>query len=131
MYSKQGTFLVGIFMAMFCFVSTAGAETFVRNLKQGDRGVDVRALQIILNSDTETRIANEGPGSPGQETEYFGTLTYQATVRLQEKYRQDILIPNGLFAGTGFVKEMRIATAVLLTVDNALSTSLILYPRVH
>ncbi len=88
---------------LFFVVSAADASEFFRNLKQGDRGEDVRALQKILNEDPVTLISTTGPGSYGQETDYFGAKTYDAVVRFQQKYRQNVLIPAGLTAPTGFV----------------------------
>lgn len=79
------------------------AYQFTQNLKQGDSNVDVMELQKILNLDSLTSIAVSGSGSKGNETSYFGNLTRLAVVRFQEKYRNEILIPNGLSAGTGFV----------------------------
>lgn len=83
--------------------SSSGAYFFTRDLKFGDDGEDVRELQRVLNSNSATLVANEGPGSPGNETGYFGTLTKWAVISFQEQYRSEILTPNGLSAGTGFV----------------------------
>ena len=39
----------------------------------------------------------------GQETTYFGPITAAALARFQEKYRDQILTPNGLTRGTGIL----------------------------
>lgn len=60
---------------------------FFRDLKRGDTGPDVKALQVLLNADPETRISEIGPGSPGKETDSFGALTENAVKRFQVKHR--------------------------------------------
>ncbi len=77
--------------------------SFDRNLSQGMIGDDVKCLQIILNSDPKTRLADSGVGSPWNETNYFGSLTKSAVIRFQEKYADEILSYWELIKGTGFV----------------------------
>lgn len=81
--------------------STYSKSGFYRNLKVGMRGEDVLNLQIFLNSQGFL-VAKSGPGSPGNETQYFGPATRRALIRFQEAYGKDILVPAGLAAGTGF-----------------------------
>jgi len=77
--------------------------TFKTNLKKGDSSIDVKYLQIMLNSDPDTRLATSGVGSLGNETTYFGPLTKAAIIKFQEKYKAEILTPQGLTSGTGLV----------------------------
>jgi len=77
--------------------------SFNQNLSQGSRGTAVRYLQIVLNADPDTRLAQTGPGSPGNETEYFGPITRAAVNKFQSKYSSEVLNPLGLTAPTGFV----------------------------
>ncbi len=57
-----------------------------RAIKIGSIGEDVRTLQIILNSDTSTRVAASGTGSKGRETTTFGPATLAALKKFQVKY---------------------------------------------
>ena len=82
---------------------SVGADTFSRTLRLGSSGTDVLSLQKILNASTVTQIANAGPGSPGNETSYFGAATQKAVIAFQSEYAADILVPNGLTQGTGIV----------------------------
>jgi len=67
--------------------------TFSANLKIGDTGAAVTALQKIL--------AKEGYGVAMNGT--FDTQTAFAVKAYQEKYAAEILTPHGLTRGTGFV----------------------------
>lgn len=74
----------------------APVNTFDRNLTVGSTGDDVRHLQIWLNSNGYT-IAESGPGSPGNESNYFGELTRQAVARYQSA--------NGISPTVGYFGE--------------------------
>ena len=74
-----------------------------RNLKLGDEGEDVRRLQVFLNEEPETQLSAEGPGSPDNETTYFGLRTLLAVKKYQEIHREKVLEPVGLSIGTGYL----------------------------
>lgn len=61
---------------------------FRSDLKEGNRGAEVTALQACLGV------------SP---TGYFGGQTKAAVIAFQEKYAEEILAPSGLRSGTGTV----------------------------
>jgi len=77
--------------------------TFQKNLYFDMVDTDVKYLQIVLNSSTDTKLADSGVGSPGKETNYFGLLTKSAVIKFQEKYSDSILAPLGFSQGTGYV----------------------------
>jgi len=77
--------------------------TFSQNIMYGQLSPDVKYLQIILNQNPSTRISNIGPGSPGQETTYFGLKTKQALLKFQEQYKQEIPLPLNL-QNVGYVE---------------------------
>lgn len=74
--------------------------TFTRTLQFGSQGEDVRALQRFLNC-AGFRLAESGPGSPGQETTYFLERTRISLIAFQERYSSEILAPIGAQSGTG------------------------------
>lgn len=93
-----------LLILFFCFGLHGTSEAQIyRDLDLGSQGDDVLLLQKFLNTNQYTQIATYGPGSPGQETNYFGQLTKNAVTKLQEIYRSTILTPIGLYNGTGFV----------------------------
>jgi hypothetical protein len=56
---------------------------FIRSLGLRSTGPDVKALQVYLNTHGYL-LTKSGPGSPGQETEYFGVLTWKALMKMQK-----------------------------------------------
>ncbi|MBU1091525.1 peptidoglycan-binding protein [Patescibacteria group bacterium] len=65
---------------------SAVSATFTQTMKIGMSSADIKSLQQLLNSDPDTQIASSGVGSPGNETEYFGSLTKKAVQKFQKKY---------------------------------------------
>ncbi|KKT55333.1 MAG: Peptidoglycan-binding domain 1 protein [Candidatus Giovannonibacteria bacterium GW2011_GWB1_44_23] len=58
---------------------------FTRFLQSGSRHEEVKNLQTLLNS-LSLNVASQGPGSQGQETDFFGSLTASAVKKFQAKY---------------------------------------------
>lgn len=81
---------------------------FTRSLRLGSSAEDVRRLQIYLNTHGFP-VAASGPGSPGNESDTFGSLTRAALIRFQEAHASDILIPAGLSKGSGVMGPATIA----------------------
>ncbi len=70
----------------------------IKHLTVGSRGDEVTALQKVLIYEGVLKI--KAP------TGYFGGLTMAAVVKLQEKYKDEILKPANLKKGTGYVGEL-------------------------
>lgn len=87
------TYLVAALGFLCMSVGIAGAQSafFARTLRLGDAGEDVLLLQQILNRNVKTKIAKTGPGSPGNETGYFGALTKKAVIKFQEIHAKELL----------------------------------------
>lgn len=75
-------------------------EQFVRDLRPGDRGEDVKRLQKFLNEQGYT-VASKGNGSRGNETDVYGPALRRALARFQEAYADKILAPLDIKKGSG------------------------------
>lgn len=73
------------------------AFQFKSNLSSGASGKEVEELQKCLAKDSQVY-------PEGEVTGYFGQKTKEAVIRFQEKYKEEILKPQGLEKGTGDVK---------------------------
>ena len=67
---------------------TAGATSspplrFTKNRQLYDRGEDIRSLQKFFNTHGFI-VAQNGPGSSGNETSIFGTNTYRTLIKFQK-----------------------------------------------
>lgn len=69
---------------------------FVNEMQFGDRNNDVKELQKFLSQFPDIYPERLTTG-------YFGSLTKQAVIRFQNKFKSDILTPAGLKYGTGYV----------------------------
>jgi len=69
---------------------------FTSTLQSGSSGAEVKKLQECLAQDKEIYPSGNISGTFGQDTK-------NAVIKFQEKYKDDILTPNNLTAGTGKV----------------------------
>jgi ABC-type transport system substrate-binding protein len=69
---------------------------FSQTLQMGSNNAEVKKLQECLAQDKDIYPSGTISGKFGQETK-------DAVIRFQEKYKDEILTPNGLTAGTGKV----------------------------
>jgi len=80
-------------------LQTGTGYVFTQSMGFGYENSEVKILQQFLNQDPETRVAETGAGSPGNETIYFGKKTEGAVKRFQKK--QDI-VSSGSPETTGY-----------------------------
>jgi peptidoglycan hydrolase-like protein with peptidoglycan-binding domain len=66
-------------------VRESADAVLTRDLYLGRKGEDVKLLQQLLNRNGFT-VAKYGPGSAGNETNFFGVATKSAVIKLQTKY---------------------------------------------
>lgn len=83
------SFVFGLFLPAMAFAGFAYTHT----LRPGESSADVKALQQTLNQSADTQVSAFGAGSPGSETNYFGSLTKSAVIKFQNKYG---LAPDGI-----------------------------------
>lgn len=76
---------------------------FTKDMYNGLDSAEVKMLQIFLNADPQTLVKSTGPGSPGNETTYFGSATQNAVERFQVIYKSVILDPLGFSNPTGII----------------------------
>lgn len=91
--SVTRTFINGI---KKCSIIPVAKLTFVRNLKTGDVGADVKKLQQFLNNNGFILAESGQPGSVGNETTKFGAATRAGLKKFQTKNKV-ISKPDGVF----------------------------------
>jgi len=101
-------------------------------LQKGSHGEDVRVLQKFLNAQGFI-LAQSGPGSLGNETEYFGSLTENALIRFQEAHKKEILDPLALDSGTGYygIYTMSVVKNILAAIPMPEDIGVIYTPSEH
>lgn len=81
-------------------ITTEVSAIFSSAMGLGQSSADIKRLQQLLNSDPDTMISSSGVGSPGNETEYYGSLTEKAVQKFQIKYK---VVSSASDAGYGYV----------------------------
>ena len=79
-------------------------HTFNANLRVGDRGDEISYLQQALEKEGfAIADADKARESETTQSNVFGDSTAAAVTGFQQKYKDEILTPNGLQYGTGYV----------------------------
>ncbi len=132
LFSVAFLFLSSLFFVFdFNSISKSGIYTNTEDdkvcvfeyLYPGVKNSRVKKLQETLNSSEDTKVAKYGRGSKGNESTYFGFLTYNAVIRFQEKYASEILYPLGLTKGTGHIGPLtrtKLKKVCMLAISNDL-----------
>ncbi|MDD3940697.1 MAG: peptidoglycan-binding domain-containing protein, partial [Candidatus Pacebacteria bacterium] len=94
--------VLGASFAAAQVTTTSSCYQFNTNLRVGNTGADVKALQQTLNARGFTVAAAGQAGSAGMETSYFGNATKNALIKWQDANASSVLTPWGLTSGTGF-----------------------------
>jgi cellulose synthase (UDP-forming) len=108
------------------------AFRFRTNEKVGEQGSDILALQQFLNDHGYT-VSQTGPGSPGDETVYFGQSTRQALVEFQSANQlhadgyfgwetRDFINSNTVFAAAPITVAIANTTTTTTTILNTTDT---------
>lgn len=116
-------FVYFLFGLVLVLPASLFASTFYRTLSFGMTGEDVRYLQSLLNKDSRTQVVATGPGSPGQESLFFGQKTRDAVMRFQELYKYEILIPLNIASPTGTVGSQTQQKLVAVSSEKSLLTA--------
>jgi lysophospholipase L1-like esterase len=100
--------------------------SFTRSLTTGSTGIDVHTLQIFLNTHGFV-IALTGPGSLGQETNYFGPATKRALAAYQAAHGISPAVgyfgPITMATITGGVVPVQITPSISVPIVTAPSTA--------
>jgi len=118
----SGGFLMIATIIIFNQGNVLAMYFFAKNLSVGNKNNDVKEIQKILNNAIDTQVVSRGPGSKGNETDFFGPLTKAAIIKFQEKYAKEILAPLNLKRGTGFVGETTRAKLNSLALSSNIAT---------
>ena len=78
--SAVGSFFIIATLTLAPF--STNAFSFTKDLRPGDSDTEVLQLQKVLN-EVGAPVAHSGPGAPGSETSYYGSLTASAVKALQ------------------------------------------------
>lgn len=104
MISRNAIISIGLsVLILLPTTSFAACVPLARTLRLGQKGEDVRALQVFLNKNSATALATTGDGSPGHETTYFGPRMKDAVKRFQVLHKSEVLTPLGLKLPSGFI----------------------------